>query len=616
MQAGAIVRKFPDEGNGLVVAAAREVADEITKNSREGRRTVLGLPTGNTPLDVYRELIRLHKEEGLDFSNVVTFNLDEYYELPPSHVSSYHQFMWMNFFSQVNIREENVHIPDGTAAREGVEDYCKDYEKKIKDAGGLDLVLLGIGRNGHIGFNEPGSARDSRTRLVELDETTRRSALSDFGEEKYVPKEAITMGIATIMEAKKIILMATGEHKAGAIQKAVEGEVDERVAASILKTHKNAHIFVDKAAASQLASEKTPWRVPGFVWSRESAMKALCHLSEKTGKPMLKVTRMDCLMNRLASLYLKFDFNGIKAETLEELRKKIVIDGAAGHAKLPVGKTVLVFSPHPDDDIISMGGTLRKLVENGNRVIVAYMTPGYTAVFDHAVLTFVTKLEMLSQNAANKRLCRTVRDFLGKKAGSKENAGSWFGMPDIPEVLKLKAIIRQAEAISTCEYVGVKEHVFLNLPFYQTGRAIKLPVGEKDVVITLDAIGKYRPDHVFAAGDLTDPNGAHRLCLSAIRSALGKMQKKPDLWLYSGAWSEFHPLEANVLVPLSENDVELKKLGIFRHQSQKDTAPLPGHMKGEFWERASERNAKTAALVAGYGAGGFHAMEAFKVERR
>lgn len=599
------VKVFPDEGNGLAKAVAREIADLIIANNEAGKKTVLGLPTGNTPLDVYRELVRLHVEEGLDFSNVVTFNLDEYYGIPSSHINSYYQFMWENFFSLVNIKAENVHIPDGTVPRVKVHEYCGKYEQMIMAEGGLDLALLGIGRNGHIGFNEAGSPFCSRTRLVSLDESTRRSALPDFGERRYVPKEAITMGIATMLEAKRVICLATGEHKAGIVQKSVEGEVNTGAPASVLQMHGNAQFYLDKAAASELAQEKSPWLAPGFVWGDGAAMRAICMLSVKLGKPLLSLSEKDLKQGGLSDLASEFDLPCLKNSTYNSVKRKIFTQ-----EMLPKGETIVVFSPHPDDDIISMGATLRMLVENGNRVIVVYMTPGNTAVFDHAVEDFMLSMMLASSElggALDSGLCAKVLAFLEEKKKSQ------FGMPDIPEVLKVKKIIRQVEAISTCRLVGVAGYEFLNPPFYQTGRAKKLPISNADVDLVESVLLRYRPDRIFAAGDLTDPNGTHRLCLAAIKQSLLRLEKKPEFWIYSGAWNEFHPTDADVLVPFSAEQAMLKREGIFRHESQKDTAPQPGHMSGEFWQMAEKRNRATAQLLEVYGLGKCHAMEAFRI---
>jgi glucosamine-6-phosphate deaminase len=604
------VRIFPDEGNELAIEAAKIIAEKIRENNRQGEKTVLGLATGNTPLDVYRELIRLHNEEGLDFSNVVTFNLDEYYGLEKTDVNSYYRFMWENFFEHINISKENVHIPDGTIARRDLKKYCKEYERAIKDAGGIDIQILGIGRDGHIGFNEPGSSIDSRTRLIALDGVTREDALPDFGERKYVPKEAITMGVATILEAKQIILMATGEHKAHIICEAVEGPVTASVAASYLQNHENTKIFLDRAAASELAQVKTPWVFGDIDWSNKAVrLKAVCYLSEKLKRSINNLGENDFRDNSLASLLQSCNLEELKSFAINKLKGKI-----KDHDGLPRGKTIIIFSPHPDDDIISMGGTLRKLVENGNKVIVIYMTPGNTAVFDHAVKDFIISRKEFSKafnsEDKNKMLYRKVLKFLAKKSSSNH------GMVDAPEVLEIKKIIRKTEAISCCSFVGVKSYEFLNLPFYQTGRARKMPVGSEDIKIVKRAIEEYKPDIIFAAGDLTDPNGTHRLCLSAIRRALKALhvyENHPDLWLFSGAWTEFHPADADVLIPLTQQEISLKRTGIFRHESQKDTAPQPGHMKGEFWQMAEKRNAATAELLENYGIEGYRAMEAFKI---
>jgi len=602
------VRVFPDEGGELEKAVAGEIAGIIRSRREQGKMAVLALPTGNTPLGVYRELVRMHKEEGLDFSNVIIFNLDEYYGISRQHPNSYYRFMRENFVNHVNIKRDNFHIFDPLVPKVAVAAHCWEYERLIRMAGGLDAALLGIGRDGHICINERGSALDSRSRLAELAESTKRAALPDFGERRHVPGEALTMGVGTIMEATRIILMATGEHKARIMKQALEGHVTKEVVASVLQTHPDAVFYLDEAAAAELGESAEPYLYPGFEWEKESALKAVCSLSERTGKPISGLKARDFHKNSMGGLLRERGIGEIREKAIGAIKGKIVL----AH-QLPKNKRITAFSPHPDDDIISMGGTLRMLVENGNEVRVIYMTPGYTAVFDHAVRNFVNSVRMFGGEFGlggnGEAVLEKALGFLAKKEKQR------FGLPDSPEVLAIKRLIREIEAISCCEFVGVKGYSFLNLPFYQTGVARKLPVGEADVGVVLGELVKSKPDIVFAAGDLTDPNGTHRQCLSAIRQALDAYHEKaPQLWLYSGAWSEYHPSEANMLVPLTPEQVLLKREGIFRHESQKDRAPQPGHMTGEFWQMAEMRNAATAKLVSGYGIGEYAAMEAFKVE--
>lgn len=600
---------FPDEGNHIAIKIAKIIFDKINENNALGKKTVLGLATGNTPLNIYRELVRLHNEDNLDFSNVITFNLDEYYGLNPEHINSYHRFMWENLFEHINIKKENVHIPNGTIKENEIGSYCYAYEKEIKDAGGVDMQILGIGRDGHIGFNEPGSSADSRTRLVVLDDVTRTDALPDFGEKRYVPKRAISMGVATILEARQIIMIATGEHKAHIIYEAAEGPINEKVAASYLQRHQNAKIFLDRAAASELTRIKTPWVFDNINWDDKNIrVKAICYLSEHMQKPITELEASDFLKNSLGSLIKKYPLLKLGEEVFHELESKI-----KDSEKLPQKKKILVFSPHPDDDIISMGGTLKKLVKNSNEINVIYMTPGYTAVFDHAVINFITARKRFAKSFniddPYNGLYQKVMDFLHEKRKADH------GMVDSPEVLEIKKIIREVEAISACNFMDIEGCEFLKLPFYQTGRARKMPIGEQDIKIVKETIEKYNPDIIYAAGDLTDPNGTHRLCLNAVCSALERMQKTPELWLYSGAWNEFPPAESDVLVPLNAEEVDLKRIGIFRHESQKDKAPQPGHIKMEFWQMAEKRNASTAKLLETYGIKGYAAIEAFKINK-
>ena len=599
-----------DSHEDMAWAVASRIAAIIRERNAEGKHAVLGLATGSTPIGVYRELIRLHREEGLDFSRVLTFNLDEYYPMRPDSPHSYVRFMWENFLQDIEIPPENVHIPDGTVPREKLDQYCAGYEKEIKKAGGIDFQILGVGRSGHIGFNEPGSPRDSRTHLVFLDTITRADAASDFFGEENVPLEALTMGVASILDAREVVLLATGEHKAPVVKRAVEGEVHPDVAATYLQEHPRATIYLDPAAAADLTRVATPWLRGEVDWTVSQETEAVIWLSQQAGKSILRLSTRDYRDNHLSSLVARYGSAGpLNGEVFNRLISKI-----RGKSKLPAGKRILVFSPHPDDDVISMGGILRKLTKNENRMTVAYQTSGNIAVFDHEVrryLDFVERGEAAlggDTGDIGKKI-KKVREALARKAP---------GEMDIPEVLELKRVIRETEAVSALESVGLgsENARFLNLPFYQTGKVRKDPVSQADVDILRGVLEEVRPELVFAAGDLSDPHGTHRQCLNAVRSALGEYSgPSPDLWLYRGAWQEWPVSEANVLVPLSEGELRRKILAIFKHQSQKDRAPFPGSDEREFWQRTEQRNRGTADLLARLGLPAYYAMEAFVVER-
>jgi glucosamine-6-phosphate deaminase len=602
------VRILPDHE-----AIAREVAERIATLIRaraaEGRRAVLGLATGSTPVGIYRELIRRHREEGLDFSNVVTFNLDEYFPMKPGSVHSYHRFMRENLFDHVNVPPDHVHVPRGDLDRDATEAHCESYEAAIRESGGIDFQILGIGRSGHVGFNEPGSGRESRTRLVYLDTVTRADAASDFFGEENVPPEAVTMGVATILEAREIALIATGEHKSAVVKRAVEGEVHADVAATYLQEHPSATVYLDPAAAAELTRVRTPWTLGEVSWTPEREPDAVLWLSQRTGKPILHLSTKDYRDNHLSSLVARHGSAGpLNGDVFNRLISKI-----RGRSKLPTGERIVVFSPHPDDDVISMGGALRKLVENGNHITVGYQTSGNIAVFGHEVrryLDFVERARPLMELAEHAALSRRVEAVEAHLAGARP------GDVDANEVLDLKRIIRETEAVSALESVGLQSENarFLDLPFYQTGKVRKDPITERDVERCLDLLEETKPTIVFAAGDFSDPHGTHRMCLEAATRALDAYRgPAPQLWLYRGAWQEWPLAEADVLVPMSAEELRKKILAIFKHQSQKDVAPFPGPDPREFWQRVEERNRGTAELLRSVGLPAYYAMEAFVV---
>jgi glucosamine-6-phosphate deaminase len=631
---------------------ARRIANLIEERQAVGEQLVLGLPTGSTPIGVYQELIRMHQDEGLDFSNVVTFNLDEYYPIDPESLQSYHRYMEENFFEHVNIPEANIHIPRGDIPREQVEQHCLEYEHAIEKAGGIDLMLLGIGRSGHVGFNEPGSSRETRTRMIVLDEITRKDAASDFFGEENVPQEAITMGVGTILDADEIILMATGEHKAPIVQQAVEEPPSRSVTASYLQEHPNASFYLDRAAAGELTRVKTPWLVREVDWSERQAKEAIIWLSKELGKAIPRLEAADFYRNQLHSLVHQYDHvDALCRKIFEGLRQRICY-----REELPQDERIIVFSPHPDDDVISMGGMLEKLVANGNDVTTAYMTNGSVAVFDADVRRYLRFIEM-SQDVLS--LDAAAEDFAAEKASIE----TFFdqkspGEVDREAIQELKAYIRYGEAIAAIEVVGLDETKarFLDMPFYKTGRVRKDPISEADVEVVLDLLEEVMPTHIFVAGDLSDPHGTHRMCYKAIRQAMegyagsGEApstpredppqsdalpeeersekqgardsasqddgahsdRKSPVVWLYRGAWQEWDIAEADMFIPLSKANLDKKVEAIFKHESQKDRAMFPGaYDEREFWERARDRNRDTADTLNALGLPEFYAAEAF-----
>ena len=597
-----------DSHEALSRTIARRIADVIAERRAAGAHPVLGLATGSTPIGVYRELIRMHREDGLSFRGVITFNLDEYYPMPPESIHSYRRFMQENLFDHIDIDPDDTHVPDGRVPREQVDTMTADYEAAIRAAGGVDFQLLGIGKTGHIGFNEPGSGSESRTRLVQLDVITRRDAAADFFGEEHVPTEAVTMGVATILEAREIAILATGEHKSAIVRRAVEGAVDLEVAATFLQRHPNTTFYLDTAAAD-LTRIATPWLVDEVSWTPELTVRAVVWLSLRTGKAILKLTQGDYAEHQLSSLVARHGSPGaVNGLVFNALGSRI-----RGKSKLPEGQRILCFSPHPDDDVISMGGILHKLAENKNAITVAYMTSGNIAVFDHDVRRYVDFLERLARERSIGKadvptFTAMVREFLRSKQP---------GTVDSAAIQDLKRIIREGEAVSALETIGLgRDHArFLNLPFYQTGKVRKDPIGAADVAIVRALLDEFRPEIIFVAGDLSDPHGTHRMCKEAIDRALAEMNgTPPEIWLYRGAWQEWPVADATWLVPMSQEELKLKIQAIFKHQSQKDSAPFPGaHDEREFWQRVEARNKETAEMLNRLGLAEYYAMEAYVV---
>jgi glucosamine-6-phosphate deaminase len=601
-----------EEYNNIARLVADRIASLIRTRKAAGEHAVLGLATGSTPIGVYRELIRMHRDDGLSFANVISFNLDEYYPMPPDSIHAYHRFMWENLFDHIDIKRENVHIPRGDIARSEVEGHCREYEARIEKAGGIDFQILGIGKTGHIGFNEPGSGRESRTRLVHLDTITRKDASADFFGEENVPREALTMGVATIMDAREVVLIATGEHKAAIIRRSVEGDVSHEVAATYLQEHGNATFYVDGAAAGELTRVRTPWLLREVDWTPRLIERAVIWLARTRRTPVLKLSSNDYRENHLSSLLARYT----SVDVLNKAVYSLLMQKICDNPRLPRERRVIVFSPHPDDDVISMGGTLRKLHENDNDISVAYMTSGNIAVFDHEVRRYLDFMERFHREVVSldgeRGEFRSVLNRLYEALHHKDQ-----GDVDIPEVQAIKREIREAEAVSGVEALGISHDAchFLNLPFYQTGKVRKDPVTQADVDIIRALFDKVRPEVIYVAGDLSDPHGTHRQCKEAIEWALEQYEgPTPEIWLYRGAWQEWPVHEANVLVPMSSEDLRRKILAIFKHQSQKDVAPFPGaYDEREFWQRVEARNTTTASEMDHLGLPEFHAVEAFVV---
>ncbi len=618
------VRIYADQ-NVASKEVAKKIANLIRSKQEAGENAILGLATGATPIKIYAELVRLHSEEGLSFSNVITFNLDEYFPMHPDAEQSYVRFMKQHLFDLVDIKPENINIPDGTIAKEDVVPYCIAYEKKINDLGGLDLQLLGIGRTGHIGFNEPGSAPNSGTRLVTLDDLTRTDASRDFGGKANVPEKAITMGIGTIFKAREIILMAWNEKKSAIVKKAVEGEISGEVPATYLQLSDNVEFILDRDAASGLTRFNTPWLVKDCNWDIVMIKKAVIWLSKVLNKPILKLTEEDYNNNGMAQLATqKGPVYDINIDVFNKIQHTITgwpggkpnaDDSQRPERALPAKKSSIIFSPHPDDDVISMGGTFIRLADHGHDVHVAYQTSGNTAVWDDDALRFLEFSIDLNkgldlETAHLDRLYEDLRAFLETKQPNQA---------DTLALRNIKGTIRKGEATAGARFAGLKDENihFQDLPFYDRGKTQKNVSYEDDIVQTMELLNKVKPQQVFAAGDFADPHGTHKVCFDIILQALKRLKLTEAwvedcwLWLYRGAWHEFEVHEIEMAVPLSPKEVEKKRLAIFKHQSQKDRPVFPGDDAREFWIRAEDRTSETARQYNQLGLAEYEAMEAF-----
>lgn len=611
-----------DDAQSASLAVAHEIADLIVSKQKEGKNCVLGLATGSSPIKVYKELVRLHKEEALSFENVITFNLDEYYPMQKADKQSYWHFMHEHLFNHINIKPENINIPRGDISMEEVREFCQAYEDKIAAAGGIDFQLLGIGRTGHIGFNEPGSNINSATRMVTLNKVTITDAASAFGGYKNVPARAITMGVGSVLSARRIVLLAWGEAKASIIAKTIEGEVSNQIPATFLQEHPNTTFVIDTTAASQLTRVVTPWLVEDYDFknNEEEIARAVVWLCNRTGKTILGLREEDYLENGLSELLAQKSAYDLNIDVFNRIQRAITgwpggkpksDDTYRPERATPEKKRVIIFSPHPDDDVISMGGTFDRLVEQGHEVHIAYQTSGSTAVADTEALRFMEVANRIMSLKGEKSsvfedIIKTIRN---KKAGDKETLDVW----------KLKGTIRRYECFGATRYYKVPDtnlH-FLDLPFYETQAVEKQPIGAKDIQIIEDLIREIKPHQIYAAGDLADPHGTHKVCLDGIFAAVKNLKNEDFMkdcwvWLYRGAWHEWDIHEMEMIVPMTRDQVLRKRQAIFYHQSQKDGAMYMGSDMREFWQRAEERNADTANRLRKLGFAQYEAMEAFR----
>lgn len=613
-----------DEGARQI---ANEIAQTIRDKQREKRFCVLALTGGNSPRNVYSELIRMHQEEGLSFRNVIVFNLYEYYPLAPDAVNSNFNTLKDALLDHVDIDKQNVFTPDGTIPKETIFEYCQLYEQRIESFGGIDISLLGIGRMGNIAFNEPGSRQNSTTRLILLDNESRDEAAKVFGSLENTPPSSITMGVSTILSSKKVILMAWGENKAKMIRECVEGNITDTIPASYLQEHNNAQVFIDLSAASNLTRIQRPWLVTSSEWDDKLMRTAIVWLSGKTQKPILKLTNKDYNENGLSELLALYNsaYN-VNIKIFNDLQHTITgwpggkpnaDDTYRPERAKPYPKRVIIFSPHPDDDVISMGGTLRRLVEQKHEVHVAYQTSGNIAVGDEEVVRFLhfingfNQLFDNGQNAIINEKYAEIRNFFKEK---KE------GDLDTRDILILKGLIRRGEARTACTYnnIPLNRCHFLDMPFYETGRIQKNPLSEVDVEIVRNLIREVKPHQIYVAGDLADPHGTHRVCTDAVFAAVdlekeegAKWLKDCRIWMYRGAWAEWEIENIEMAVPISPEELRAKRNSILKHQSQMESAPFLGNDERLFWQRSEARNRATAALYDSLGLASYEAMEAF-----
>lgn len=603
---------------------AKRVAEVIRKKNAQGKPCVLGLIAGSTGVNVYERLVEMHQKEGLSFKNVIVFNIDEYYPLAPNELQSHNLYLREYLFNNVDIEEHNIHLFRGDIPKDKINDFCKNYEEKIKEVGGIDLQLLGLDGRGQVGANEPGSGIYSTTRLITLDFATRMGAASNFYGEEHVPRYCLTMGVGTIMAAKEIILMAWGEGKARIVKKVVEGDVTEMVPASFLQQHTNAKFIFDDASSSELTRIKTPWLTGSVKWDDKTIRRAVFWICQKLGKPILKVTDRDYNDHGLGDMISELgSASSINIKVFNDLQHTITgwpggkpnaDDSTRPERALPYPKRVIIFSPHPDDDVISMGGTFARLTQQGHDVHVAYQTSGNIAVFDDEAVRYLDFVRETSE-IFGLPFDLTNSIYQEAKAALKVKRP---GQQDPENVKKIKAAIRRTEARAGAMYVDVPEdHIhFLNLPFYETGTVKKKPVGEEDIQLIMNLLQQVKPHQIFAAGDMTDPHGTHRVCFYAIIDAIKRLKheewvKDCRIWMYRGAWQEWDVSDSEMAVPLSPEETYIKRMAIFKHQSQKDRPLFPGTDSREFWQRAEDRNHATAVIFDKLGMAEYQAVELF-----
>ena len=598
------------------------VADIIVKAIKDhGKASLprtfkLGLTTGKTPVSLYANLTRQFKEGNVSFADVEVFSIDEYYPCDRNSTQSRNHRLHAEFLDQVDVRKENIHIPDGSIPKEQISDYCAEFEKAAR---GLDLLVIGVGEGGQVGFNEAGSSERSQTRTVPLSYQSRKRQARNFnGDIAVTPKTAITMGIGTMMSARRILLMAWGEDKAEIVKRIVEGDADSTCPASLLQDHDNIAFYTDEMSASLLTRSVAPWMVGPCHWTPKLIRKAVVWLCQKVGKPILKLTQQDYLENYLGELIeLYGPFDKINIDVFNDFQHTIsgwpggkpnADDTTRPVKSTPFPKKVLIFSPHPDDDVISMGGTFIRLVHQGHDVHVAYETSGDLAVHDDVVLQHM--------DAAYQLGFGDKFDEVKKIIDSKKP-----GEPEPKELLTIKAAIRRSEARGADRSFGLNDNTnvhFLNLPFYESGGVTKLPRTQKDLDIIKALIAKIHPDQIYMAGDLADPHGTHRVCTEAALEAIEQLKEEGNdwlddttIWLYRGAWMEWELWRVDMAVPLSPDELIEKRHAIFRHLSQKDIVPFPGDDPREFWQRAEERTQNTARLYNELGMAEYQAIEVF-----
>ena len=606
---------FDDYKNGSF-AIAKEISDLIRNKQKQNKNCVLGLATGSSPISLYQELVRMHKEDGLSFKNVICFNLDEYYPMSGNDVNSYHHFMNVHLFDHIDIQKDNINIPNGIIKKEEINNYCSKYEEKIVNEGGIDFQLLGIGRTGHIGFNEPGSNYDSITRLVHLDYLTRNDARKSFNGIENVPTTAITMGIKTIRKSKRIVLVAWGNNKSSVVQKAIEGDIDSNISASYLQNHKNATFVLDNAASDDLTRIKSPWRTGSCKWSEELKAKAVAWLCDRTNKSILNLTESDYNENNLSELLLEKSYYDLNLDFYKRIHRSITgwpggkpdsDDKFRPERSKPKKKRILIFSPHPDDDVISMGGTFDRLVSQNHEVHVAYQTSGNIAVNNSDVLKYLEVFNTTFCDYKNKN-----EEFIQLLKNNKDIIND-------PRIREIASIIREKESLASTRFIGIPDnHVhFLKLPFYETGTIKKNIPSILDKKIILKIISEIKPHQIYAAGDLADPHGTHKVCLDILFDSLKDLKGKPFMkdcwvWLYRGAWHEWPIHEINMAVPMSPFQVLRKRKAIFFHQTQKDNVMFQGDDNREFWVRTEDRNRAIAKKFRDIGMSDYTAIETFK----